>query len=76
MKEIRQFLDVHHPYVYKYLPEPDLELPKTPKQYIADVCATVLQDKFSNWVKQQIAARHDRVSVKKDMIVQMDPEMA
>jgi hypothetical protein len=31
VKEIRQFLDVHHPEVYEYLPEPNLELPKTPK---------------------------------------------
>ena len=31
VKEIRQFLDDEHPEVYAYLPEPNLELPKTPK---------------------------------------------
>ena len=31
VKEIRQYLDDNHPEVYAYLPEPSLELPKTPK---------------------------------------------
>lgn len=31
IKEIRGLLDVQHPEVYAYLPEPSLELPKTPK---------------------------------------------
>ena len=54
MKEIRKFLDDHHPFVYKYLPEPNLELPKVPKQWLSNVCATLLEDKFSKWVKDQI----------------------
>ena len=76
MKEIRQFLDDAHPQVYDYLPEPNIELPKTPKQWLANVCATILKDKFSNWVKAQVAARHDKVAVKKDLMIQMDPEIA
>lgn len=51
IKEIRQFLDENHPEVYAYLPEPSLELPKTPKQWIINVVATILQDEFSKWVK-------------------------
>jgi hypothetical protein len=40
-------LDSNHPEVYEYLPEPSLELPKTPRQWIANVCATVLGDEFN-----------------------------
>ena len=53
VKEIRQFLDESHPEVYHYLPEPSIELPKVPKQWLANVCATILQEKFSKWVKIQ-----------------------
>ena len=61
--------------MYAYLPEPNLELPKVPKQWLANVCATVLQDKFSNWVKAQVEARHEKVAVKKDVLITMDQEM-
>ena len=63
VKEIRQLLDEKHPHVYEYLPEPNLELPKTPKQWLANVCQTVLKESFSNWVKDQVKARHAKVMV-------------
>ena len=47
-----------------------------PKAYIGNVCASVLEDKFSNWVKMQVEARHEKVAIKKDIMIQMDPEMA
>ena len=68
-------MDDHHPEVYAYLPEPSLELPKTPKQWLANVCATVLHEEFSKWVKDQVEVRHDKVSVKKNIMIQIDPEM-
>ena len=63
VKEIRQFLDDKHPEMYEYLPEPNLELPKVPKQWLANMCTTVLKDSFTKWVKQQIKARHAKVMV-------------
>ena len=51
VKEITNFLDSKHQHVYNYLSEPDLELPKVPKEWLGNVCATILQDKFSKWVK-------------------------
>ena len=62
--------------LYGYLPEPSLELPKTPKQWLANVCVTVLHEDFSKWVKQQVELRHDKIAIKKDMMIKMDPEMA
>ena len=76
IKEIRTFLDEEHPEVYAYLPEPSLELPKVPKQWLGNVCATVLGDEFSDWVKYQVKVRHEKVADKKDIMISMDPEMA
>ena len=47
VKDIRQYLDENHPEVYHYLPEPSLELPKVPKQWLANVCTTILKEEFS-----------------------------
>ena len=76
MKDIRAYLDENHPEVYEYLPEPSLELPKTPKAWVANVCATVLGEEFSQWVRRQVEVRHGKVSVQKNLLIQMDPEMA
>ena len=62
--------------MYAYLPEPSLELPKTPKQWIANVCATILEDQFTDWVKHQINTSYNKVADKKDIMIQMDPQMA
>ena len=69
MKEIRQFLDDKHPEMYEYLPEPNLELPKVPKQWLANMCTSVLKDSFTNWVKEQIKVRHKKVMVQKDLAI-------
>ena len=61
--------------MYDYLPERDIELPKTPKQWVVNVVATILQEEFNKWVKLQVWARHEKVAVKKDVMIQMDPEM-
>ena len=47
VKDILKFLDDSYPHVYQYLPEPNIELPKVPKQWFVNVCATILEDKFS-----------------------------
>ena len=76
IREIREYLDEKHPEVYEYLPEPNIELPKTPKQWIANVIASVIKDNFLKWVETQMKARHEKVSVKKDIMIAMDQEMA
>ena len=53
-----------------------MELPKTPKQWIANVCATVLEDRFAKWVKAQVDKRHEKVAVQKDLMIDIDPEIA
>ena len=76
IKEIRQFLDDDHPEVYEYLPEANLELPKTPKQWVVNVVATVLGDDFTDWVQLKVKAWHEKVMEQKDLAIVMDPKMA
>ena len=73
IKDMLTFLDEKHPQVFDYLPEPEMELPKTPKQWIANVCSTVLKGIFAGWVEAQIKNRHARVAKDKDLMIQMDP---
>ena len=38
--------------------------------------ASVVKDEFLKWVETQVKARHEKVSVKKDIMIAMDQEMA
>ena len=58
------------------MPEPDLELPKTPKQWLANMCASLLQDEFAKWVKVNVDHRHEKVAEKKAIMIKMDPLVA
>ena len=53
-----------------------MELPKTPKQWVANVCATVLKENFTKWVEEQVDKRHAKVAKERDMMINMDVEMA
>ena len=53
----------HHPHVFKYLPEQEIELPKTPKQWVSNVITSVVGEPFTKWVKKQVQARHAKVAV-------------
>ena len=44
--------------VGEYLPD-GKEIFKLPREYIGNVCATIHQDKFANWVKEQVQNRND-----------------
>ena len=76
MKDVMAFLDESHSHVYRYLPDRKLELPKTPKQWICNIVASVVGEPFGKWVKKQVETRHEKVSVKKSIMISMDPEIA
>ena len=54
----------------------DREIPKLPKQWIANVCATVLGDKFTDWVAAKVKERNEELLVAKGLVIEMDPEIA
>ena len=76
MKDILKFLRDNHPHVFQYLPDPKLELPKTPKAWTCNIIASVLGEVFNKWVKGQVDARHSKVADQKDIMIQMDPDIA
>ena len=47
-----------------------------PKQWIANVCATVLQDIFVSWVAKMVNERNEELIEKKGLAIDMDPEIA
>ena len=58
-----------------YLPD-GKEIQKVPKQWIANVCHSVLKNIFADWVKEQIEQRNKELVQQKGLIIEMDPEMA
>ena len=64
-----------HGVVADYLPETK-EISKLPKQWIANVCHTLLKKTFSDWVKAQVNERSKNLLVKKNMLIDVDSEIA
>ena len=75
LKQIGVFLDAHHPEVFDYLPD-SREIHKVSKEWICNVCATVLGDSFNDWVKQQVEERNAAVTSKRDLMITMDKDVA
>ena len=40
------------------------------------MCATVLKNIFTDWVKEQIEDRNEEMKEKKDMNIKLDPDIA
>ena len=48
---------------------------RLPKQWIANVAYSILGDTFSNWVKEQIVERNEKVAEKGNLMIELDPEV-
>ena len=75
LKDISKFLNDGHEEVFDYMPDAQ-EIHKVSKSWITNVCATVLKGIFSGWVKNQIEERNYAVTKRKNLMIQMDPEVA
>ena len=64
-----------YPETYAYYPVKQ-EIRKLPKQWIANVAYSILEDEFSDWVKAQIEARNEHVAQKGDLFIELDPDVA
>ena len=53
---------------------PDIE--KIPKQWIVNVCASVIGSDFKEWVAEQVEERNALMAEKKEIMISMDPVMA
>ncbi len=52
------------------------ELLKIPKQWIVNIAYTLFGDSFSNWVFDQIEARNAKLAKEKNLMINIDPEIA
>ena len=75
LKDIAQVLNEFHPEVYEYLPD-SMEIHKVSKEWICNVCASVIGSAFNQWVKAQCEARNLHYVEKKKMNITMDEEIA
>ena len=46
------------------------------KEWICNVCATVLKGMFAGWVKNRIEERNEKVMVQHNLNIQMDEDIA
>ena len=64
-----------YPEVVNYLPIPK-DQAKLPKQWLVNIIYTIAGDDFAEWVKAAIDERNQKVTVKRDLMVNMDPQIA
>ena len=57
LKEISEWLGEFHPEVYDYLPDQQ-EIHRVPKEWICNVCYSVVGEEFARWVKEQVEIRN------------------
>jgi len=61
--------------IERYLPDKG-EVHKVSRDWICNVCATVLGTIFTNWVREQIEIRNEEVTEKRDMNIELDDDVA
>ena len=75
LEKIKAFCSGHENDINNYLPD-EQELHKISREFICNVCATVLKNIFTDWIKEQIEERNEEMKEKKDMNIELDPDIA
>ena len=58
-----------------YLPD-ERDMAKLPRQWIINVIYSLLGDDFREWVSQQVKDRNDQLAEKRDLMIDLDPDIA
>ena len=66
----------NHEVFWRYVPELHKEVIKLPKQWVVNIAWTVVGKPFGEWVRERIEERNYKVAVEKNLLIQMDPEVA
>jgi hypothetical protein len=74
LKDISDFLQKQEG-AYDYFPM-GKEQAKLPKQWVVNVAASLLGGIFNDWVKEQIERRNKRVAIERDVMINLDPDIA
>jgi hypothetical protein len=63
------------PKVNDYLPE-DRDMHKVPRQWLINVVYAVIGESFSQWVRREIEVRNEKLAQERDLLIEMDPQIA
>ena len=75
LEKIKEFCRAQPNDIDRYFPDRQ-ELHKISREWICNVIATVLEDGFTDWVGEQIQARNEEVTDKKEMNIEFDEDIA
>ena len=53
-----------------------IEIPRLPKEYLANIAYSVVKQPFSDWVKKQINLRNQKITTEQQLNIELDPELA
>ena len=59
----------------KALPTGEKEIEKLPRQYLANIIHTIVGKPFQVWIDTQIEARNAELAEKREMYIELDPEI-
>jgi hypothetical protein len=62
------------PEAVKHLPD-EKELCKLPKSWICNITYSVVGDSFAEWVHQRIVERNEKVTIKRDLNISIEPRV-
>ena len=65
-----------YPECMKAFPIVKLERDKLPRQYVINVIYTIVGQDFREWVNRLVDQRHEELVEKKQLYIEMDPEVA
>ena len=61
--------------VKDHLPD-DRDIHRLPRQWIVNVIYTLVGEAFGTWVSELVKGRNDYVAEKRDLIIELDPQIA
>ena len=75
LNRISDFLLDGHSHVFQYMPDRQ-EIHKVNKEWICNICASVLKNIFTDWVKLKIKKRNEDFVEKRELGIELDPDVA
>ena len=74
IREMIEYANLY-PEVMKALPVGHKEIEKLPRQYLANIIHTLVGKPFQQWISTRVKARHEQMTKKKDMLIELDPDI-
>ena len=75
IKKISEFVAATDQDMHLYIPD-NQEFKKVSREWICNICATVMGTVFTDWLKEQIRDRNEEVKDKKDLNIELDADVA